>query len=199
MIGQQNYTVILTYGNLIFGVIGMFLSLQGNIAGGVTLLVIAGICDMFDGAVANTKKNRSEAEMAYGIQIDSLADLISFCCLPAIMGYSLGNESFIAILIYVFFILAGLIRLSHYNVTEMSRKDKQREPRTYYEGLPVTSVACILPLLFILSNVLNLDLASIYTYILGIIGLLFITKVKIKKINVAKLFKIQEKKQEKNI
>ena len=41
---------------------------------------------MFDGVVAKTKKNRTQKEKSYGIQIDSLADLVSFCVLPTIIG-----------------------------------------------------------------------------------------------------------------
>ena len=89
MIGIYDYTVILTYANLIFGVMGIFISFTGNLSYSFLLLILAGICDMFDGVVAKTKKNRTGKEKNYGIQIDSLADLVSFCVLPTIIGFVL--------------------------------------------------------------------------------------------------------------
>ena len=108
MIGIYGYTVILTYANLIFGVMGIFVSFTGNLSYSFLLLILAGICDMFDGVVAKTKKNRTWKEKNYGIQIDSLADLVSFCVLPTIIGFVLECHMIFA---YCFFILAGLIRL----------------------------------------------------------------------------------------
>ena len=51
--------------------------------------VLCGVTDMFDGKVASTMK-RNEAEKAFGIQIDSLCDLISFGVLPLAIGYGIG-------------------------------------------------------------------------------------------------------------
>lgn len=59
MIGIYDYTVILTYVNLVFGVMGIFMSFSGNPLHSLLLLSLAGICDMFDGTVSKTKKNRT--------------------------------------------------------------------------------------------------------------------------------------------
>ncbi len=56
MIGIYDYTVILTYANLIFGVMGIFISFTGNLSYSFLLLILAGICDMFDGVVAKPKR-----------------------------------------------------------------------------------------------------------------------------------------------
>ena len=50
---------------------------------GVFCLMFCGFCDAFDGKVARTKKNRTEQEIKFGIQIDSLSDLVAFGVLPA--------------------------------------------------------------------------------------------------------------------
>ena len=52
-------------------------------------LLICGLCDAFDGKVASTKKNRTAIEKNYGIQIDSLSDLVAFGVLPACIGAAL--------------------------------------------------------------------------------------------------------------
>ena len=91
MIGIFDYTVILTYLSLLSAGTGIIVSLHGNghPYWGVFFLLICGICDLFDGKVARTKKNRTEMERNFGIQIDSLSDMVAFGVLPACIGVSL--------------------------------------------------------------------------------------------------------------
>ena len=88
MLGFYDYTVWLTYLSLLSAVAGICISLHaaGHPYLGVFFLMLSGLCDAFDGRVARTKKDRSPAEKAFGIQIDSLADLVAFGVLPACMG-----------------------------------------------------------------------------------------------------------------
>ena len=53
-------------------------------------LAFSGLCDMFDGKVARTKANRTEDEKRFGIQIDSLCDVVCFGAFPMILCYSMG-------------------------------------------------------------------------------------------------------------
>ena len=55
-IGFYNYTVILTYMSLISGVVGMRFASLGRIGAAILCLAFSGVCDLFDGAVARTKK-----------------------------------------------------------------------------------------------------------------------------------------------
>lgn len=187
MIGIYDYTVILTYGNAVFSIVGMYLALTQNLVGAVICLVFSGICDMFDGFVASFK-DRTKSEMNYGIQIDSLADLISFGVFPTVLGYASGLTQGIYLPLFVFYILAALIRLAHYNVTEMERKECSSGCREYYEGLPVTSSAALIPLLFFIAGRLRIEFTLVYPIALLVIGFLFISKVKIKKVDPRKLF-----------
>ena len=88
MIGVYDYTVILTYVSLLSAGMGIFISLSGfgHPYVGIFFLLVCGLCDAFDGKVARTKKNRTEAEKKFGIQIDSLSDLVAFGVLPACIG-----------------------------------------------------------------------------------------------------------------
>ena len=52
-------------------------------------LMFAGFCDMFDGKIASTMK-RTKQEKRFGIQIDSLSDLICFGALPALIVFHLS-------------------------------------------------------------------------------------------------------------
>lgn len=88
MIGVYDYTVILTYVSLLSAGMGIFISLSGHGHPyvGIFFLLVCGLCDAFDGKVARTKKNRTDVEKKFGIQIDSLSDLVAFGVLPACIG-----------------------------------------------------------------------------------------------------------------
>lgn len=187
MIGYYNYTVILTYMSLVSSVMGMFLA--SGIGGGrphpeyaIICLMVSGLCDMFDGKIARTKKNRTESEKQFGIQIDSLCDVICFGVLPAIIGYSVGMKDWVDIPILVMFPLCAVIRLAYFNVNEENRQKQTDEARKVYEGLPVTSVALILPVLYSFRKDIGSDsFAIVYEIFLFLIAIAFITRFKVKK------------------
>ena len=133
MIGVYDYTVILTYLSLISGVLGFIITVTGvgHPDIGIFFLMVSGIMDAFDGKVARTKKNRTEMAVNFGIQIDSLADLICFGILPVSIGLAQlrisgifteivrrrdyeGRYSVLIIFLVIalFYVLAALIRLA---------------------------------------------------------------------------------------
>lgn len=185
MIGFYNYTVILTYLGLVSSIIGMFLAC--GISGAphpdyaIICLMISGLCDMFDGKVARTRK-RTTAEKNFGIQIDSLADLICFGMLPAVIGYSVGMKSWATLPVLVIFPLCALIRLAYFNVMEEERQKSTTDVRKVYEGLPVTSVSLLLPLVYSFRRDLGMEyFPYVYGGALLIIALCFITKFRVRK------------------
>ena len=76
LIGVYDYTVILTYLSLFSAVFGIHSAMQGNFGAAFNCLFISGICDAFDGMVARTKKDRTEDEKNFGIQLDSLCGVL---------------------------------------------------------------------------------------------------------------------------
>ncbi len=181
MIGFYNYTVILTYIGLASSLSGIFLAMEGNhITLSVVLLMISGLCDMFDGKIARTRK-RTDDEKKFGIQIDSLCDLICFGFLPAAIGYSIGMHEVYHYIIMIFFTLAAVIRLAYFNVVEETRQSKTSEVRHEYEGLPVTSVALILPLFYSFRKDMGMLFPDLFAFLLLLIGIAFITRFKLKK------------------
>ena len=102
-------------------------------------LIMCGICDTFDGMVARSKKNRTDEEKRFGIQIDSLCDLVAFGVFPAILGYNVGLSSIGWLAIEIFYVLAAVIRLAYFNVKEETRQQETDEKRKYYHCLLYTS------------------------------------------------------------
>lgn len=192
LIGFYRYWVALTYLSVAAAVSGAFLAAQGHIGAAMLCLICSGICDMFDGTVARAAK-RSPMEKGYGIQIDSLADVISFGVCPAMIGYALclrdaqGSVAALAVtaMVMAAYVLAALIRLAYFNVTEEEIQDRQ-EKRTHYEGLPVTSAAMILPVVYVL--ICNLVGAYwIYNAVLLLMAAAFVLKVRIPKLKLRQI------------
>ena len=91
MLGVYDYTVVLTYVSVLISMGGMLFSVNGYPRMAIVCLALSGFCDMFDGKIARTKKNRTEVEKKFGIQIDSLADIICFGVGPSLIAYRMGG------------------------------------------------------------------------------------------------------------
>lgn len=184
--GYYGYWVVLTYLSVGLSFFGMFFALRGNdyITHAIVCLMLAGVCDTFDGKVASTKK-RDTRQKNYGIQIDAMADLISFGVFPAVIGLALwlNNDNtfgWFGAVIAAVFALAALIRLAHFNVNELESQSKN-ECRKSFEGLPSTTAALIIPLVFSVCNILvyngiNAPFYFVYGITLIVIAMLFVLR-----------------------
>lgn len=186
-LGYYNYTVILTYIGLLSSVFGMTKALEA-LAGrehygiAIACLVFSGICDMLDGKVARSKTDRTDAEKKFGIQIDSLCDLVCFCVYPAFLGYSLGLRGFWGTLAMCLFVLAGVIRLGYFNVMEEKRQQETKEARKEYQGLPVTSIAIIFPIVYLLRPYIGRTAyLRVLIAVMLTVALLNVSNIKVKK------------------
>ena len=182
MIGVYDYTVLATYLALLLGLGGIYAAFQARPLPAMLALMLAGLLDAFDGRIARTKKNRSEQEKRFGIQIDSLNDLVCFGVLPAAIGWSMGSERFWFLATMAFFVLCALIRLAYFNVSEEERQDKTNENRHYYLGVPVTASAFVMPLFYLLALYLDLSCAAFYALGAFVLGVLYITPLHVRKI-----------------
>lgn len=183
MIGFYNYTVILTYLGAVAGATGLALAAGGKTFPALLCLLFAGLCDMFDGAVARTKK-RTESEKKFGIWIDSLTDMVCFAVLPTAIGWSFGMRDWYFIPVFAAFILGAIIRLGYYGVTEEERQTVETGKRSAYDGMPVTTSAVIFPLAwFILECVPIPPTASVYVFagVMLLSAFAFVGKFKIRK------------------
>lgn len=136
MIGFYDYTVIMTYISVVSSMIGIFCAVTDHISAAVCCLAFSGLCDMFDGKIARTKKNRTEEEKCFGIQIDSLADIVCFGILPIVLGFKLGMCHVYGIAILLFYGLAGLIRLAYFNVMEENVRMKHPKTENIIRAFP---------------------------------------------------------------
>lgn len=171
----------MTYFGVVSAIVGVGLAMYGRTSMAVVCLMISGFCDLFDGSIARTRQ-RTENEKKFGIQIDSLADMICFGILPVTIGFSVGLTHWFEAAALVLYVLAALIRLAYYNVTEDELQFSENAPRVYYDGLPVTTVALIIPLVYTLRPVMKNGFLLLYAFTLLVTAAAFLLKVKVRKL-----------------
>ncbi len=122
------------------------------------LLIFAMIFDTLDGRVARATKTQS----AFGLQIDSLADVVSFGAAPALLVYkwSLVQLGRVGLVASFAFLACGAIRLARFNVLSMQDEGKPSKPGKYIVGLPIPGAAGILIALVVTNHAIAGDLHS---------------------------------------
>lgn len=136
------------------------------------LLVYALFFDMLDGRVARLTKTQS----AFGLQIDSLADVVSFGVAPALLVYkwSLFQQGTVGLVVAFTFAAMGAVRLARFNVLSMGEGGQPTKPSKYIVGLPVPGAAGILISLIVANHAVGGELAGPkYVYpMMGLTGFL---------------------------
>lgn len=174
MIGFYNYTVYATYLSLLSAMLGLCLTVQGRLEAAVLCLLFSGGLDMIDGRIARTHKSRSRNEKRFGVQIDSLSDLVAFGVLPAVIGFKLGAHGVVAVGLLLFFALACLIRLAYFNVLAAAEEDNP-PANSGFRGLPAPSSALAAPLIFCFRPLLaSTTFTALYVAALTLVGVAYI-------------------------
>ncbi len=182
MIGFYDYTVVLTYVSLMTSVFGMMRAFCGDFKMAVLCLALSGLFDMFDGKIARTKKNRTDDEKLFGVQIDSLCDVVCFGVFPALICYLLGVRGIIGTVIICYYCVCSVIRLAYFNVLETRRQSVEGGANKYYHGLPITSMSIVLPLVFLVQVFVSTRVFILLLYIsLVVVGTLYVVDFKLKK------------------
>ena len=129
---------LFTLGNLACGFFSILAATRGNFAQAGWLILIAAVFDMFDGRVARLLGAESE----FGIEMDSLADAISFCAAPAFLMYFmvLNAQPTWGAPVACVYTCFGVLRLAKFNAMAHAGKGSKK----YFCGLPVPAPAALL-------------------------------------------------------
>jgi len=124
---------LLTTGNLFCGFFALLLTVENRYTEAALLIFVAMVMDLLDGRVARLMKATSQ----FGVEFDSLADVVSFCVAPAFLIYSfalrdLGRPAWFAAFLFV---ICGALRLARFNIHTGT------VDRRYFVGLSAPAAA----------------------------------------------------------
>jgi len=164
---------LLTFANLSLGVLSILELMEENYLLSAIFILVAAFIDRYDGKLARRFKVCS----AFGKELDSLADLITFGIAPALLIYYkyfyIHFEAFniVGIIVLILYIICGASRLAKYNITEFNGS---------FVGLPITVAGFALSLysLFVQSNLISAGIAVI---LMLAFSFLMVAKIKIAK------------------
>ncbi len=120
-------------GNVVCGFLAILSSFEGNITTACWLIILAAFLDALDGKVARLSGGTSQ----FGVELDSLADFLSFGIAPAVVVYAiklndLGKWGWLVSVVYI---MAASYRLARFNI--MAETEEKKD----FLGLPVPAAA----------------------------------------------------------
>ncbi|MGG3467155.1 CDP-diacylglycerol--serine O-phosphatidyltransferase [Neobacillus pocheonensis] len=152
---------LFTIGNLICGVLSITLNMSGYLEVACLFIFLSALFDLLDGRIARKLKVNSE----FGVELDSLADIVSFGVAPALLFHSIAAPSILTSLAFILFPTMGALRLARFSV---------KPTIGYFKGLPIPAAG--LPLagmgFFLYSN----------AWITLILALLMVSPIRVKKL-----------------
>src|ERR1700677_259559 len=124
---------IVTTGNMFCGFYSMIASMHGDFMPASWAIIAASIFDMLDGRIARLTKATSQ----FGLEYDSLSDLISFGVAPAVLLYQWALQPYdrLGWLASFLYLACGALRLARFNVNSSAL------PKNYFQGLPIPMAA----------------------------------------------------------
>lgn len=179
IIGHYRKCDFITMLGTSLSMLGIILAIRYHFTISAFCLLCSGICDAFDGKIARKYKYSKEKNI-YGIQLDSLSDMICFGAFPMILVNLISN-SVVTFVISLFYLLCGMIRLAYFNTKSVMPNSK----KNVFIGVPITTSAVILPVVIFIFRFLNFSLlVYILPILLLILAISYILKVEIKKPNI---------------
>ncbi len=122
--------------NMFCGFLSLILTTQGDFEYAAWFIIIAAIFDSLDGVMARLTKSSSD----FGVELDSLADLVSFGVAPSFLIYQLSLHTLGSwgVMISSMPMIFGGMRLARFNV-QLVGYDKD-----YFRGLPIPAMAIMI-------------------------------------------------------
>lgn len=170
---------------LLSGFYSMVASVSGHFEVGAVMIVIAFVCDGLDGRVARASRTSSQ----FGVEYDSLSDVVAFGVAPAMLAYSWALKPIGSFGIGVtgLFVICAALRLARFNV-QTATADKSR-----FVGLPVPGAAAMMAGMVLAYSYFELDsprtLCAIMVPITLALGGLMISRVPYPSFKTIKLEK----------
>jgi CDP-diacylglycerol--serine O-phosphatidyltransferase len=155
---------LFTSGNLFCGFFAIVATFGDRFIHASVAIVVAGVFDVLDGKVARM----AGANSRFGIEYDSLADLVSFGLAPALLVFSWALKPYgrVGWLAAFLFLACGALRLARFNVQTVTLESK------FFTGLPIPAAAYVIALMVLLDHRLGFWATHHQIFILVVIFLL---------------------------
>ncbi len=170
---------VFTMFNLFLGYMALLQVFEKNFLNAAYLIIFSVVVDGFDGTIARLTNTESN----FGMQLDSLADAVSFGLVTSFFIYIWGFQTLLpenGKIISFVFLSAGIIRLARFNVY----KEVKAFPSNIFIGLPIPLASlCIVSVFFTVRTQLN-SLVHMYWFsaFVVVISVLMISNVKYRTI-----------------
>ncbi len=169
---------LFTTSNLFCGFYAVVASINADFIGAAWSILIASVFDALDGKIARATNTTSK----FGVEYDSLADLISFGLAPGLMMYLwvlkpmgyLGRTAWLAAFLFV---VCGALRLARFNTNAGSTSGD------YFIGLPIPAAAAMTAVTVLLCNHLSISDRFVHLPVLVMLYLLSFLMVSTIKYN----------------
>ncbi|MDE0950944.1 MAG: CDP-alcohol phosphatidyltransferase family protein [Halioglobus sp.] len=148
---------ICSLAGLLCAVLGIYFAVLGNFPAAIIGVIWATLFDWGDGIIARQMKGRTQEARAFGGQLDSLIDIVSFGVLPALILLSYGEFSPLFLPGAFLIIAACAIRLSYFNLFGLNEDSS-------YIGMAVDNNGIILAFFFLFESILNHTFFSVLIY-----------------------------------
>ncbi|WP_156534480.1 CDP-alcohol phosphatidyltransferase family protein [Agrobacterium vitis] len=141
---------ITTLINVLVGLISITSASSGNVSSALALINAAVFIDHLDGYLARLSKNRSQSRKKFGGELDTLADLLNFGAVPALICFVMLHGSFLSLVGGGAILLASVLRLAFFNIYGM-------DGGSFY-GLTTTYAAFLFTIFVVLLTLVGLPL-----------------------------------------
>lgn len=191
---------LFTIGNIFCGYYAVIATVRQNYDYAAIAIGLGTVLDMLDGRIARLTKTASD----FGIQLDSLADVLTFGIAPAMLAFSWGLTSTEGIDVTIArhvralgwlatfaFVVCGALRLARFN-TQASRKTQEAGSKRYFVGLPIPAGAGMIAAVvhFVQKPIMLIGSALLWCFLILLVAFLMISTVRypsFKELDVKKL------------
>jgi phosphatidylserine synthase len=143
---------------LLSALLGVYFAIRGVLPAAMIALLWAVVFDWSDGRIAQRMKGRTADQRAFGAQLDSLIDIVSFGIAPAVVLLSVGCFSPWFVPGAFVIVATGVIRLSYFNVFGLL-------DGSTYRGLALDNNVIVLAFLFVFEQVVDSTIFAIVLYV----------------------------------
>lgn len=179
-IGFINLANIITLSGLCSSALAILCAANHHFCPALTFFLLAGVCDMMDGTAARRKPGRSNRSKIYGVQLDSLCDMVSFGVTPCMIAWFLGYDSPFDVIIYMLFLVCSATRLAYFNTLTMEKEDLSSKS---FVGMPIP-FSCFSTAMLMLMLSFGLEpsgMAWAFRAVYIVVAVLYVLRINIPK------------------